>query len=170
VWPPRRFDVPMTELRTPIAIWADGACLGNPGPGGYGVVLLYGDRRRELAAGFRRTTNNRMELLAAIEGLAALTRPCALTLHSDSTYVIKAMREQWPQRWQGNGWRRADKQKVANQDLWLRLLAQAALHQVTWRWVRGHTGVVENERCDELANAAARGQQLAVDAGYEGDD
>jgi ribonuclease HI len=155
------------HARKDVAIWADGACLGNPGPGGYGVVLLHAGHRRELSGGHRHTTNNRMELLGAIRGLEALTEPCAVTLCSDSIYVVKAMREHWPQGWRSRGWRRADKQPVANQDLWERLLALSDSHDVTWRWVRGHSGERENERCDALASAAARGKDLPVDPGYE---
>ncbi|HLQ37604.1 MAG TPA: ribonuclease HI [Planctomycetota bacterium] len=151
----------------PVTIHSDGACLGNPGPGGYGTVLQSGAHRRELSAGFRRTTNNRMELLGAIKGLEALQHACTVTLFSDSTYVVKAMRERWPHGWRERGWLTAAKKPVANQDLWQRLLALAAVHTIEWRWVRGHSGNRDNERCDELANAAARGKQLAVDAGYD---
>jgi ribonuclease HI len=160
--------MPPMSSRKPVAIYADGACLGNPGPGGFGVVLLFGAHRRELSGGYRRTTNNRMELLGAVRGLEALKEPCTVTLHSDSIYVIKAMRERWPQGWAAKGWRKADKKPVANQDLWEQMLALAEGHAVTWKWVKGHAGDRENERCDALANAAARGADLAVDAAYEG--
>lgn len=152
---------------SPVVIYSDGACLGNPGPGGYGTVLLAGGHRKELSAGFRRTTNNRMELLGAIVGLEALKRPCAVELWSDSQYLIHAMTKGWLAGWQRRGWRTADKKPVKNQDLWQRLLAAIGEHEIDWRWVRGHTGDVENERCDQLAVAAANGPELAADVGYE---
>lgn len=149
-----------------VVIWSDGACVGNPGPGGYGTVLLAGKHRKELSAGFRRTTNNRMELLGAIAGLEALKRPCAVELWSDSQYVIKAMTDGWLDGWQKRGWRTSDKKPVKNRDLWERLLAAVGDHEIRWNWVRGHTGVEENERCDRLAMDAALGKDLAEDAGY----
>lgn len=152
-----------------VTIYSDGACIGNPGPGGYGTVLLYGKSRRELSGGFRRTTNNRMELLGAIRGLQALTEACTVELHSDSIYVIKAMRERWVDRWRDKGWRTANKQPVANQDLWQQLVEAAGAHTVTWKWVKGHAGNPDNERCDELATTAARQRGLPVDDGYETD-
>ncbi len=155
----------MPEL-PPVTIYSDGACLGNPGPGGYGTVLLFGDQRRELSAGYRLTTNNRMELLGAIAGLEALTRPCRVELWSDSQYVVHAMTKGWLDGWQRRGWRTAKKEPVANQDLWLRMLRAIGEHQVDWQWVRGHTGNVENERCDVLAMTAASGGGLLDDAGY----
>lgn len=154
----------MTRQR--VTIYSDGACLGNPGPGGYGTVLLAGSHRKELSAGFRRTTNNRMELLGAIAGLEALNRACAVTLWSDSQYVVKAMSEGWLENWQKRGWRTAGKKPVKNKDLWLRMLEAVGEHQVEWRWVRGHTGDVENERCDELAVAAANAADLQDDTGF----
>lgn len=157
----------MTRQR--VTIYSDGACLGNPGPGGYGTVLLAGSHRKELSAGFRRTTNNRMELLGAIAGLEALNRACAVTLWSDSQYVVKAMSEGWLENWQKRGWRTAGKKPVKNKDLWLRMLEAVGEHQVEWRWVRGHTGDVENERCDQLAMAAASGGGLLEDVGFEPD-
>lgn len=152
--------------RKSVAIWADGACVGNPGPGGYGAVLVCGKHRRELSAGFRRTTNNRMELRGAIEALALLKEPCSVVLVSDSRYVVDAMKKKWPDRWAARGWKKADGQPAANPDLWQRLVALAARHEITWRWVRGHAQDVENCRCDALANAAARGRELAEDDGY----
>lgn len=151
-----------------VTIYSDGACLGNPGRGGYGTVLLAGKHRKELSAGFARTTNNRMELLGAIVGLEALTRPCAVTLWSDSQYLIHAMTKGWLESWQRRGWRTAAKEPVKNRDLWERLLRAVGEHAVDWRWVRGHTGDVENERCDQLAVAAANGGDLQPDPGFDG--
>lgn len=151
-----------------VTIYSDGACLGNPGRGGYGTVLLSGEHRKELSAGFRRTTNNRMELLGAIVGLEALKQPCSVTLWSDSQYVIHALSKGWLDGWQKRGWRTASKEPVKNQDLWQRLLRAIDGHTIEWRWVRGHTGDVENERCDELAVAAANGGDLQEDQGFDG--
>ena len=150
-----------------VTIYTDGACIGNPGPGGYGVVLLHPSGRRELSRGFRTTTNNRMELLAAIAGLEALTRPCAVTLHSDSRYLVDGMAKGWAERWRANGWMRNKREAAINPDLWDRLLSAASRHEVAFRWVRGHAGNRENERADRLANDAASGRSLAVDEGYE---
>ncbi len=152
--------------KTAVVIYSDGACLGNPGPGGYGTVLIAGKHRKEVSAGFRRTTNNRMELLGAIVGLETLSRPCAVQLWSDSQYVIHAMTKGWLDGWQKRGWRTSQKEPVKNQDLWQRLLAAIGEHDIDWQWVRGHTGNVENERCDQLAVAAASGGDLAEDAGF----
>ena len=150
-----------------VTIYTDGACIGNPGPGGFGVVLMYGGHRRELSGGYRLTTNNRMELLAAIKGLEALKEPCAVSLHSDSQYVVKAMREGWARRWRASGWRRTSKQPAINPDLWQKLLDLCETHEVSFEWVRGHAGNIENERCDGLANEAARQDDLPRDEGYE---
>jgi len=151
-----------------VTIYSDGACLGNPGRGGYGSVLLVGDKRKELSAGFRRTTNNRMELLGAIAALEALTKPCEVVLWSDSQYVVHALTKGWLDGWQKRGWRTSSKEPVKNQDLWQRLLRAVEPHEITWQWVRGHTGDVENERCDVLAVAAANGPDLADDPGFDG--
>lgn len=151
-----------------VTIYSDGACLGNPGPGGYGTVLLAGKHRKELSAGYQRTTNNRMELLGAIVGLEALKRPCQVTLWSDSQYVVHALTKGWLDGWQRKGWRTAGKEPVKNRDLWERLLRAIGEHQIEWRWVRGHTGEPENERCDQLAVAAASGAELLPDDGFEG--
>ena len=150
-----------------VTIYSDGACSGNPGPGGYGTVMLFGDHRKELSQGYRRTTNNRMELLGAIAGLEALTEPCQVKLWSDSTYVVHAMTKGWIEGWQKRGWRTASKQPVKNQDLWQRLLRAVDGHEIDWRWVRGHTGDVENERCDVLAVEATNGGALLDDEGFE---
>lgn len=147
--------------------YTDGACLGNPGPGGWAVVLVYGSHRRELSGGFRRTTNNRMELMAAIKALEALTQPCRVTLVSDSEYLINGIRKGWARRWRDRGWKRSGSTITPNWELWARLLELAERHRVQVRWVQGHAGHVENERCDELANAAAAAPNLPEDAGYE---
>ena len=149
-----------------MVVFTDGACLGNPGPGGYGAVLIHEQARKELTGGFARTTNNRMELLAAIRALEALLEPCAVVLHSDSLYLVKAMTQGWTRRWQAAGWRRRDRGEVANVDLWELLLVQCARHEVRFVWVRGHDGNRENERCDLLATTAARGTELPPDQGY----
>ena len=150
----------------PIEIHTDGACLGNPGPGGYGIVLRYGDHRRELSGGYRRTTNNRMELIAAIKALQALTRPSQVLLHSDSRYVVDAIEKGWAKKWQANGWRRNKREPALNPDLWQTVLELCAQHQVQFRWVRGHAGNPENERCDHLAVQAAKQPNLPEDVGY----
>ena len=149
-----------------IIIYTDGACLGNPGPGGYGAVLLFQGKRKELSGGYRRTTNNRMELMGAIAALEALNAPSKVTLHSDSKYVVDAVEKGWAQRWRRNGWRKPDKQMAMNPDLWERLLSACSRHEVRFQWVKGHAGDVENERCDELANAAALDRELPPDSGY----
>ncbi len=150
-----------------VVIYTDGACLGNPGPGGYGVVLLNGDHRRELSAGYRRTTNNRMELMAAIVGLRELKRPCRVTMYTDSQYVYNGITRGWAKRWRANGWRRNAREKALNPDLWAELLDLCDRHHVRWVWVRGHAGNAENERCDRLAVEACRSGNLQRDVGYE---
>jgi ribonuclease HI len=138
-----------------VEIYTDGACLGNPGPGGWAAILTADRRRREISGGEPATTNNRMELTAAIMGLEALKRSSSVELYTDSRYVKQGITE-WAARWQANGWRTAARRPVENRDLWERLLAAAAPHRIEWQWVRGHTGVAENERADELAYAAAQ--------------
>ncbi|MDE2815163.1 MAG: ribonuclease HI [Chloroflexota bacterium] len=150
-----------------VTIYTDGACIGNPGPGGYGAVILFGQYRKEISGGYRATTNNRMEILAAIRALEALNEPCEVTLHSDSEYVVNAMKKGWAKKWRAQGWQRGKQEKAANPDLWKRLLDLTFTHRVAFKWVRGHAGNVENERCDKLANQAARGEKLCVDVGYE---
>lgn len=136
---------------TVVEIWADGACKGNPGPGGWGAVLRFGDREKEIFGGETPTTNNRMELTAVIEALMHLKRRCRVIVHTDSKYVQLGMSE-WLPNWIRRGWRTAGKQPVKNEDLWRRLAALAAEHDVDWRWVRGHAGNEGNERADRLAN------------------
>ncbi len=149
-----------------VTIYTDGACLGNPGPGGYGAVLLYGNQRKELSGGFRLTTNNRMEITAALVALEALREPCRVTLYSDSQYLVNAMAKGWAQRWQANGWKRNKREDAVNPDLWERMLELCRRHTVEFQWVRGHSGTEENERCDRLAVAAARDSGLPDDPGY----
>lgn len=134
-----------------VDIFTDGACRGNPGPGGWGAILRYGDKERELFGGEPHTTNNRMELMAAIQALEALKGPCEVNLTTDSQYVRKGITE-WLANWKKRNWQTAAKKPVVNKDLWQRLEAAAERHQVTWHWVRGHSGHRENERADELAN------------------
>ena len=137
-----------------VEIHTDGACIGNPGPGGWGALLRHGKSERELSGGEADTTNNRMELMAAIMALETLTRPCAIELHTDSQYVQKGIGE-WLPNWIRRGWKTAGGDPVKNQDLWLRLQAASQHHQVQWRWVKGHAGHVDNERVDKLARSAA---------------
>lgn len=150
-----------------VTIYTDGACIGNPGKGGYGAVIIFGQHRKEICAGYRKTTNNRMELLAAIKALKKLTEPCEVTLHSDSEYLVNAMGKGWAKKWQTDGWKRGRRGKALNPDLWERLLTLTSEHVVTFKWVRGHSGNKENERCDTLAREAARSSDLLVDKGYE---
>jgi len=133
-----------------VVIYTDGACRGNPGPGGWGAVLIFGDRERELCGGELATTNNRMELTAAIEALNALNRPCKVELHTDSQYVRRGISE-WLSIWKGRGWRTLSKGAVKNEDLWRRLDEARLRHEVDWRWVKGHSGHVLNDRADALA-------------------
>ncbi len=138
---------------TEVDLWTDGACRGNPGPGGWAALLLAKDRERALKGAEPLTTNNRMELTAAIRGLQALTRPCNVRLHTDSQYVMKGVTE-WIEGWKRRGWRTADKKAVKNQDLWEALATEVGRHSIEWHWVRGHSGVELNERVDALANQA----------------
>ena len=138
-----------------VAIYTDGACSGNPGPGGWGAVLLYGNHRREISGASADTTNNRMELTAAIRALEALNRPTAVDLYTDSTYLKDGI-TRWLPNWKARGWRTAAKTPVKNRDLWEALDALVGRHDVTWHWVRGHAGNAENERADTLARAALK--------------
>ena len=138
------------EALNKVVVYTDGACSGNPGPGGWGAILMYGDKRKELNGGEAVTTNNRMELMAAISALEALTRPCTIELHTDSKYVQDGI-SKWINGWKRNGWKTADKKDVKNAELWLRLDTARNTHKVEWKWVKGHAGHAENERADELA-------------------
>ncbi len=136
-----------------VEIYTDGACSGNPGPGGYGAILRYGDRTREISGFEPETTNNRMEMTAVIEALSLLKRGCNVIVYSDSSYVIKGMTE-WIQGWIRKNWINSQKKPVLNRDLWLKLIDSAESHNIKWVWVKGHDGHIENERCDELARRA----------------
>ncbi len=151
----------------PVVIYTDGACLGNPGPGGYGAILTDATREKELSGGFRLTTNNRMELLATIKGLEALKMPCDVVLWTDSQYVVNGMEKGWAKSWRAKGWIKSDKKPAVNPDLWGRLLDLCEINNVRFQWVRGHNGHVFNERVDRLAFAAAKGNDLQIDEEYE---
>lgn len=138
-----------------VNIYTDGACRGNPGAGGYGVILEYAGNEKEISKGFPNTTNNRMELTAAIVGLEALKEPCEVTLHSDSKYLVDAIKKGWLKNWQAKNWKKSDKKPVLNTDLWKRLIPQLEKHSVAFVWVKGHDGHHYNERCDVLATTAA---------------
>lgn len=148
-------------------IYTDGACSGNPGTGGYGVVMLYNGQRKELSQGYRVTTNNRMEMMAVIKGLEALKVPCQVTLYSDSKYVVDSISKGWVYKWKANNWIKSDKKKALNVDLWERLLALLDRHKVIFVWVKGHADNVENERCDRLGREAIASGNLIEDEGYK---
>lgn len=152
-------------MQKQIALFTDGSCLGNPGPGGYGIVLRYRQHEKQLNGGFRLTTNNRMELLAAIVGLENLKEPCHVDLTTDSQYVRQGITS-WIHNWKKRGWKTAAKQPVKNADLWQRLDLAAARHDVAWHWVKGHAGHRENELCDQLARSAAE-NPTQDDTGYQ---
>ncbi len=143
-----------------VIIYTDGSCKGNPGPGGWAALLLYKDRMKEIAGAEPHTTNQRMELKAAIEGLSLLKEPCRVRLHSDSAYLVNAFRQRWLDRWEKNGWQTKNKQPVGNQDLWRELLRLAGCHRVEWVKVKGHSTDTYNNRCDYLAQEAAAGNLL----------
>lgn len=159
----------MEGLKKQVDIYSDGAARGNPnGPGGYGTVLEYRDHKgelhtREISQGYAKTTNNRMELMGVIAGLEALQVPCKVTVHSDSKYVTDAFNQKWVDSWLKKGWKRGKNEDVKNVDLWKRLLAAKEKHEVTFVWVKGHAGHPQNERCDQLATAAADGEDLLED-------
>jgi ribonuclease HI len=161
-------SAPASPAREPgtITIYTDGGCRGNPGPGGYGVIIIDGEKRIELSEGFRLTTNNRMELTSCIAALRALKFPSAVILHSDSSYVVNGIRKGWARKWRANNWMRTKSEAAENSDLWEQLLELCDRHRVEFVWVPGHAGQPENERCDELATAAARGPDLHEDQAY----
>lgn len=149
-----------------VTIYTDGACSGNPGKGGYGIILAYGAHEKELSQGYRKTTNNRMELMGVIKALEALKEKCAVTLYSDSKYVIDAITQGWAESWQKNGWRRKSG-PAQNPDLWETLLALLSKHEVSFVWVKGHAENEKNNRCDALAVSASLGDNLLIDTEYE---
>lgn len=151
-----------------IQIYTDGACSGNPGPGGYGAILRYGDNIREISRGYKLTTNNRMELRALIAALESLKEKCRLQIFSDSKYIVDALNNGWAKRWRANGWKRNKKEKALNPDLWGKLLDLLDQHAFTIEWVKGHAGHPENERCDELAVDAISSSNLLKDDGFQG--
>ncbi len=155
------------SLLKSVTIYSDGACLGNPGPGGYGVILDHKGKRVEKSAGYRLTTNNRMELLGVITGLESLKEPCDVLVVTDSVYVINGIKKGQAVSWRARGWITAGKTPAKNVDLWKRLLDLCETHVVAWAWVKGHNGHPENERCDELATEAAAGAHLLIDDNYE---
>ena len=166
-------DQPLSEEAVLLAagkvvLYTDGGALRNPGPGGYGVVLKYQGHRKELSGGFRLTTNNRMELCACIIGLQTLNRSSEVVIFSDSKYVVNGISKGWARRWRSRGWMRTKTDKAENADLWARLLELCETHRVEFRWVKGHAGHAENERCDRLAVGAAQAKDLPPDPGYEG--
>jgi len=150
-----------------VTIYTDGGCEPNPGVGGYGAIVVRGDQIQEFSGGFLLTTNNRMEIFAAIAGLETLTTPSHVTLVSDSRYVVDTMSLSWAKRWRANGWWRNKRERAVNADLWERLLALCERHRVTFTWVKGHTGHAQNERCDVLAMEALKRTGLPADVGYE---
>ena len=160
-------DASQNEEPKQVVIYTDGACDPNPGPGGYGVILIYAGRRKELSGGFRLTTNNRMEVYAAIAGLQALKEPCKVTLYSDSEYLVNAMTLGWVERWKARNWKRNKREKALNVDLWEQLLALCEHYSVEFVWVKGHAGLRENERADRLSMVALMQSNLPVDKGYE---
>jgi ribonuclease HI len=139
-----------------VIIYTDGACSGNPGPGGWGALLRYQDKEKELSGGEAHTTNNRMEMMAVIQAIKAIKKPCRLKIHSDSALIINAMTKGWIESWQSKGWKKADKKPVENQDLWMSLLDAIQSHDVEWIKVKGHAGIPDNERVDQLAVQAAK--------------
>lgn len=153
--------------RKHVIAYTDGSALGNPGPGGYGTILRHGTYEKELSGGFRRTTNNRMEITAAIEALKALKEPCRVTLYTDSQYLANAISKGWAERWQRNHWMRNKSEPALNPDLWATLLDLCKTHEVEFVWTRGHAGDAYNERCDRLAREAAARPNLPPDVGYD---
>ena len=153
--------------RKNVTIFTDGSGLGNPGPGGYGAILIYKGNRKELSQGYSLTTNNRMEMLAAIVALESLKEPCDVELTTDSQYVRQGITS-WLKGWKAKGWKTSNKKPVKNEDLWQRMDAANQTHQVSWKWVKGHSGHPENERCDELARIAAESGVHLEDKGFEG--
>jgi ribonuclease HI len=158
---------PLSDTDNRIIIYSDGGSINNPGPGGYGVVIIDGGKRRELSGGFRMTTNNRMELTGAIAGLKLFEKPSRILLRTDSQYVVKGIMEGWAKKWRKNGWMRTRNEPAENYDLWKTLLELTEKHDVVFEWLKGHAGHDENERCDELARSASEKKDLPPDINYE---
>jgi len=150
-----------------VEIFTDGGSLGNPGPGGFGVIIVYKDKRKEISGGFNLTTNNRMELTAAITGLSALKEKCDVTLYTDSKYVVDGIMKGWAKSWRAKGWMRNKKEKAVNPDLWQKLLELVEFHNVEFKWIKGHAGHPENELCDKLSKKSAVEINLPCDEGYK---
>jgi len=150
-----------------VEIYTDGACTGNPGKGGYGAVLIYNGNEKRISAGFRKTTNNRMELMAAAEALSLLKEPCNVTLYSDSKYLTDAINKGWINSWQKNNWRKSDKKPVLNVDLWEKIIGLTQTHSISFIWVKGHDGNIYNEICDKMAVEAYTNSPSAIDKEYE---
>lgn len=157
----------MAEKLPEVQIYTDGACSSNPGPGGYGAILKYGNYTREISGGYRTTTNNRMELMGIIKSLGELKRPCIIQLYSDSRYIVDAMTKGWVANWIKNNWRRSDGSPAKNVDLWKRIIELSRPHRITWIWVKGHSDNELNSRCDQLAVQASKGEDLEVDSVFE---
>ena len=155
----------MNFVQPSVEVYTDGSCIGNPGPGGYAAVLVSGGQRKEISKGFRRTTNQRMELMAVIAALEALNKASRVRIFTDSMYVRNGITA-WVKNWVRNGWKTSEKKPVRNQDLWERLIRLQKQHTIEWKWVKGHAGHRENERCDVLANQASRSKDLVEDTGY----
>ncbi len=149
-----------------VEIFTDGACSGNPGNGGYGAILKYAGVTKEISQGYKTTTNNRMELLAAITALEMLKEPCKVDLYSDSKYLVDSVNKGWIEKWQSNNWKKSGSEKAKNIDLLIRLVSQIQRHDIRFLWVKGHDGHTENERCDTLATTAAKSDNLIEDTGY----
>lgn len=150
-----------------VMLYTDGACSGNPGPGGYGLILRYGEYEKEVSEGFKLTTNNRMELMAAVVGLELLKEECEVTLISDSKYLCDSILKGWVYSWRESGWKKSDKKPALNVDLWERMLAQLERHKIEMVWVKGHAGHSENERCDKMAVDAYNSPNKQIDKGFE---
>lgn len=167
----KKAKISNNEIQKPsdnkIIIYTDGACKKNPGPGGYGVLLLSKDKIKEISEGFRLTTNNRMELLACIVGLASLRKKSVVELYSDSSYVVNSINKGWAKRWRSNGWKQNKTKYAENIDLWEKLLKLTEKHNVSFNWVKGHSNNIGNERCDKLASEAATNKSLKIDSYYE---
>ena len=155
-------------MKKKVELYTDGACSGNPGPGGFGVILKHKDITKEISAGYKSTTNNRMELLAVITGLEALKMDCEVTVYSDSKYVVDAIEKGWVYSWQQKGWKKSDGKQALNVDLWKRILPLLEKHEVSFVWLKGHAGHEYNERCDVLAVSASQSDNLLIDTGVMG--